>query len=427
MTLKRIISGGAVVAGGQGVAQALGLVRTVLVARALGPEHMGLGVLLGVVAALLEMVSSLGLDTYLIQSREGRRPRVQRTVQAIAAARGVLIAALLVALAGPVCGALGVGHAAPAMRVLALSPLLGGLAHMDSKRLQRRLRFAPDCWVEMGSQAAACAAAAPVLWVVRDYWAIVWLTVVKAAAAVVISHLVAERRYGWSMTPAAWRVLAFGLPLMANGVLLYAITQGDQLVVGSFAAASALGVYAAAAALAAAPVSLAARVASAVGLPILSACRGPREFRRRAGVMMAGLAGGAVILIGPLVVLPGAILRAGFGEGFAGGWAVLVVMAVGQGARMVRVAPVTAAVARGDTMAPLAANVVRACGLAGTVGAAAAGAPLWVLAACGMGGEFAALAASLVRAHRDLRAWDRQTRGMAQEKGRAGAEWAVAA
>jgi O-antigen/teichoic acid export membrane protein len=200
------------------------------------------------------------------------------------------------------------------------------------------------------------------------------------------------------------RFIAFGWPLLLNGVLMFGIFQGDRVIVGSHYTMATLGAYAVAFGLAMAPTVMLARVNAALFLPALSQCQDdPARFAARyqraalALSVMAGLLAGGFILAGPALVV---LL---YGEAYAAAAGVIGWLGAMQAVRLMRAAPSQAAMALGETRNMMIANAVRTTALAGVLLAALAHGPLWWIAACGLVGELLAAltaAALLKRQHR---------------------------
>lgn len=399
MTRGRLIRGGVVLAGGQASGQVLAFARGAVVARLLGPEQSGAAAVILVATALLDMASYLGIDVLLVQAPDGDEPHVQRTAQAVQGVRGVLLALLVAAIAGPAARAFGVPSAAGAFALIGLSPLISGFAHLDVKRVQRRMSFAPDMGVEAMAQLVATIAAWPVLALTRDCSAVVWLAIIKALVSTIGSHAAAQRAYRWTWNRGqVSRIACFGWPLLLNGLLIYGMMQGDQLAIGLGYAPRELGVYAGAATLAIGPAALIARTASSLALPALAAVQDDdAALGSRSAACAEWLALAGVLAFAPMVVMSREIVALVYGAKFAGAAAVLPWLAAAQALRVVRLAPTMAAMARGDTATPLMANVMRGTALVAVGIAAWWRMPLQAIGACGVAGEIAALLVCVAR------------------------------
>ena len=121
----------------------LQFLRNIIVARLVSPEDFGIAALFVMTVSFLEMFSNLAIDTLLVQSPHGEKPRFQQTSQLMTAVRGLAIALILLLFAGPVARLFDIPAATWAFRLLAVVPLIRGLAHQDMSRFQRQLNFKP--------------------------------------------------------------------------------------------------------------------------------------------------------------------------------------------------------------------------------------------------------------------------------------------
>lgn len=394
VSLRHIISRGVLTLGsGQVGGQGLSLLRNIVVARVLSPDDVGIGATFAVALSLLEMVSYLAADQLLIQAHDGDDEGFQGTAHLLQIVRSLLSALLLLAFAWPIASLFGLRDETWAFQLLAVVPLIRGLSHFDSFRLQRRMSFGPQAKIELASQAAAAALAWPLCSVTRDYTAVLWLVIIQVLARTVATHLVATRRYRltWNATYAR-RFMHFGWPLLVNNLLMLIIFQGDRIVVGAAYTLSDLGVYSLAFGLVMMPTVITTHVMSTVALPVLSRIQErPAEFERRYRQLAEVVALVACLVAIPLILEGGVIMRLLYGAEYRAAGAFIGWIAIMQAIRLMRVIPTTAALARGDTLNSLVANLGRAPAIGLAVLAAAEGMPLAWVAATGAVGEAAAL------------------------------------
>ncbi|MGH7154023.1 MAG: lipopolysaccharide biosynthesis protein, partial [Acetobacteraceae bacterium] len=124
----------------------------------------------------------------------------------------------------------------------------------------------------------------------------------EAAVGVVLSHALAPRERVKSLGPGIRRAaLAFGLPLIINGMGLVAIKQLDQVIVANLLGLSSLAVYALAVNLVIAPTSLLQAIQQKLMLPLLGDHRAKASGARLALLHLLGtaiLAAGYALPIG---------------------------------------------------------------------------------------------------------------------------------
>lgn len=362
MTLARRVLGSAFTIGsGQVVSQVLSLVRNAVVARLIGPDDWGIAVTFAIAMSLMDLLSDIAVDRLLVQAPDGEEPRFQGTAQAIQIVRGCALALGLVALAGPIASLFQASEHAWAYRVLALVPLARCLRHLGIVRVQRQYRFAPYVLADVVAQCAGLCAGVAVALIKRDFSAALWSLITYAAAFSVLSHLLAREPFRVSWDGGLLRrFVAFGWPLMLNGLMMFIGLQSDKIIIGAAFENSDLGVYGAAFLLAMGPAIVLAKLNRMIALPTLSECGEDRDAwlsrYRTGGALLAASACG----MGALLILGGTpIMRVVYGDDYIAGGALLSVLGAAQASRAFRSAPSVAAMSKADSKNLMMANLVR--------------------------------------------------------------------
>ena len=398
MSARKYLKSGALLTGGSVVSSVCSFARNIVIARLLSVEDFGIAAIFVITVSLLERMSYIALDRFLVQAADGDDPRVQAVAQAVQAARGVLSAVLLSVLAGPIASLFGVPEVAWAFQVFAIYPLARGFVHLDLARLQREMRFKVVVWSDTLPQLVTLAIAAPLALWLDDYRVVLSIYGVQALSYLAASHIMAERRY-----QLAWdkdilrRMLGFGWPLLLNGFLLFGITQGDRAIIGTTFTVEELGWYSAAFTLTMMPIVILVRVLRTFFFPLLTRVQDdPVQFRSRSVVVVHActlccvLVGVGATLVGP------SLLVAMYGPKYSEGIAVIGWLGLTQAVRLAKAGPATVAMAKGETTNPLIANVVRSGGLLLALAAVASGYGVVSVAVCGLIGEVLGLIASVV-------------------------------
>lgn len=396
MTKRRgqLLRGGATLMVGEAVVQCCGLLRNFLVARFLLPDQFGIAAALAMSVSLVEMLSDLGAGRFLTRAHDEDGEQWLRVANGISVIRGALGGVLLVLLAGPLARLMSMPEATWAFRVVGLVPCIRGLTHNQIWLAQRELRFRAFVAVQGVPQVLTALAALPLAWWLRDYRALLWLLIANAALAVILSHIVARKPYRVAYDRDKVRqLLAFGLPLLGDGVLMFAVLHGERIVIANNYGTTLLGAYSAAFLLAWTPSAILGRVGLSLGVPQLASLKHNRPARNRqyaAGVqLLAAPALGMVVLFafaGPEFV------STIFGENYALTAAFAAWLGIGQALRILRTFPVVVAIAEGFTLSAMVGNMARAAAVGvGWLLATRSGVDPWVVLAVGAGGELAAL------------------------------------
>lgn len=400
MTLRTIVLGAGTLTIGRVLSQVLALARHVIVGRMLSPDDLGIAALLMVSSAMLELMTNFSVDKLLVQAPDGDESDLQGAAQSFLAIRGLVLGCVALALAGPLGGVFGIPEASWAFAAFGAVPLIHGLRHLDCKRAHRTGRFKSDMIVEVIPQLIVTAVAWPVLYWIQGYTGVLWLLVMKALLSVMVSHVVAQRTYAWSWsTSRTKQIVRFGWPLLLGSGLIFVVSQGDQLIIGSAYSMRELGLFAVAATIAIAFGTMISSITSTLLLPVLSNQSSDQERFLNAhamsvlGHMLAATAMGVFfIVLGPILV------EALYGGRYAASGGILGWLGIAQAIRLVRVSPTVACIARGDTLGPMIANACRASVIPAVIGAAAAGFDLVWIVVIGIVGELFALGVLSIRA-----------------------------
>lgn len=384
------------------------LVRNLLLARLLGAEEMGLAAIVALGLRLVEMAGALGLDRWLVQLPPGRAGRAQATLHGASLLLGATLAAVL-ALLGPLL----VPAFAPAVHPELFLPaaailLVRGAMHLDYRRQQRHGDFRAAFWVEGVPALASCLLIPPLAELGQG--ALVWALLAQACLALIASHRCARRPWRPALAPATLAAaLRFGAPLALNGMVMFAVLQGDRVLVAAELPAAELARFIVVGQCALLPVLAATRVVLSTELPRLARLREDvpaflSTFTRDLGLATAAavLGGAGFVLVAPTLV---PLL---FGADFGLGGGLAAAFAAAAGIRLVRAIPNVGLMALGRTRALLVAGLPRLAAVAcvwlmlasGALGAGTAVLEPVVLA--GAIGEAASLLVALVLLHAHL-------------------------
>jgi O-antigen/teichoic acid export membrane protein len=350
----------ALLGGNLGVAL-LKFARNILVARLLSVENFGIAATIAIIFGFIEMLAFLGLDRFLIQTRNEDLGRVQTTLHTMQALRGAFVAAVLYVAAGPLAALMDVPEVAWAFRLMAALPLIQGFMHLDPARAQRGMRFGPFLKVTLSAEILGLLSVWPLFLVFGDYRVVLGALVVQTVLTTLFSHLVAERRYALGFDRAlALRALRFGWPLLLNAALMFGILQGDRIIVANQLGPVTLGLFSLAFMLTFMPTGVLAQTVNRLFLPRLSPLQDdPPAFDALARVVVqTGLVVGLAVAIG-FSILGADIVLILFGEKYAGALVVLVWLAVMQAVRVAKMGVSVVALARAETRSPMVANIPR--------------------------------------------------------------------
>lgn len=393
-SLKRKVAGqGILLFAGFGMAQACSFARNAMLGHLLSKGDFGIAATITLSLQLLETATDVAADRFIIQSDAGNDRQLMGIAHAVQLIRAIVIAAVLWLAAPLAASFFHVPEAAWGFRAAALSLLLKGFTHLDSKRQQKLLDNRAAMLLEVVPQAGALLATWPAAIYWHSYEAIVWLTLLQASLGVLVSHMAAKQPWKprWNRE-LVHRLIAFSWPIWLSAIPLMAVYQGDRMIIGRFFGVEALAGYTAAFLMTMVPGLIASRVSFSLVLPMLSQAKEPHQrelfvtrlsLLSEATALMTGLYAALFLMAG------GKIVALTFGPKYAGLNAVVGALAVMWSARMLQAVPGTALMALGRTDIYPVAGCIRATALAPAFLLAVSGASLAHVAAAGAVGEIA--------------------------------------
>ncbi|MEQ1718645.1 MAG: oligosaccharide flippase family protein [Hyphomicrobium sp.] len=400
--MTSISAQGALLFSGYGVAQALSFARNALLGHTLSPRDFGIAASITLLLQLVETLSDLGHDRLIVQAKDGGSDSFVATTHSVLVARGVLLCAILYALAPWAAHFFAVPEALGAFQLVALVPLVKGFTHLDCRRAQRQLDNRPQLLVEVIPQAIALAATVPVLRLAPGFGAVVSLALIQAVASVGVARILATTPYRLAMRPDVLRRLhAFGWPILLSALPLIAVYQGDRAIIGRVVSIEALAAYSAAFMLTMVPGLLAARAGHALMLPLFSnILRQGKPLGRRFALMSEATSILAALYLTVFIIAGGTLVAMTFGSAYRDLDAVVAWLAAMWAMRMLQAVPGMALMAAGETKPFLAAGLIRAAVLPIVLYAALQGASLASMAAIGCAGEALSLLYVALRVER---------------------------
>lgn len=350
---------------GNSMSSLLLLVRNIVVARLISVEDFGIASTFAITMALIEMMTQLGMDRMIVQNKDGNNPAMQAGLQAFQAMRGVAAGALLYLIAAPYAALLGVPEIAWAYQLIALIPMMRGFWHFDMHRLKREMNYIPHVLVYTVPAFLSVLAILPLVDSFGDYQVMLYAILIQQALMLTISHLTAKRPYRLTFDPALIRkATLFGWPLLVNGALLFAIFNGEKILVGRELGMETLASFALMFSLTLTPTLVLASSAQSFFLPQLSQAQDDQPTFTRLYLVTAqtslviaiALATGVALLGPPIVALL-------LGPKYVSALTLLVMLGIVQALRVAKSGLAVVALARARTGNAMMANAPRVLAL----------------------------------------------------------------
>jgi O-antigen/teichoic acid export membrane protein len=244
-TIRRLVLGGLVwKATSQIVGQFGRLIVAVLLARLLAPRDFGLANMVLVFSSLVLVFSDLALGAAIVQ-RKVLTEADRATAFWTSMAAGTLFTVLLIGLAGPIAAFYGEDEVRPLLMVLAGTFLISSIATTHEALLVRDMQFRAVELRAMIGMLCGAAAGVTVALMGGGPWAIIAQQVVTAVVTTTLIVIRSPWRASLAFSRASLRDMGgFSGFVLGHRLLYYVHRNADNLLIGRFVGASALGVYA---------------------------------------------------------------------------------------------------------------------------------------------------------------------------------------
>lgn len=240
---KKVVSGGFWVISLRVINRGLGFIRTIILARFLSPEDFGtFGVaMLGL--STLEAFSQTGFQEALIQKKENIESYLD-TAWTVSVLRGIALFLILFLSAPFISSFFNAAKATLVIKVMAITALLLGFQNVGVVLFRKQLEFNKQFVYEFSGTSVDLILAISLALILKNFWALVWGNLAANFVRLIISYIIHPYKPRMRLEIDKFRDLFnFGKWVMASGIIVFLITQGDNIFVGKMIGITALGLY----------------------------------------------------------------------------------------------------------------------------------------------------------------------------------------
>lgn len=277
---ERSIRGGAATVLSQVSKFLLNLGATMILARILAPEAFGLIAMVAAVTSFVMLFKDLGLSMATVQQAEVSEEQVNALFWInVAVSTGVMV--LTAALAPGIAWFYDEPRLVGITVALATGLFASGVSVQHQALMKRQMRFVALAVVEVSATLGSVLVAVGAAWQGAGYWALVFQQLAREVFITLGSWMACSWRPGRPAWASGLRsMLAFGGHLTGFRLVNYFARNADDILIGRFVGAQALGYYTKAYKLLLAPIELIRRPISNVVIPSLSRLQNkPERFR----------------------------------------------------------------------------------------------------------------------------------------------------
>jgi O-antigen/teichoic acid export membrane protein len=240
---QRTVRGGLWIFSLRVVNKGLGIIRTIILARFLAPEDFGLFGVAMLALSTLEVFSQTGFQEALIQ-KKGSVASYLDTAWTISVIRGLLLFLILLLGAPFFAEFFNASEAVLIIRIIAISTLLTGFRNLGILFLTKELDFKKKSFFEFSATFVDLMVSIFLVIMLRNVWALVWGGLAGNLVRLIMSFIIhpSRPRFKFEKEKAA-ELIRYGRWLFGSGILIFLVTQGDDIFVGKILGVTALGYY----------------------------------------------------------------------------------------------------------------------------------------------------------------------------------------
>jgi len=219
------------------------IAKLIILARVLAPNDFGLLGIALLAMMTLETFSQTGFQQALIQKKENIKDYLD-AAWTVSALRGLVLFAVLFFLAPYVAIFFNAPLATPIIRVIGLASLLQGLTNIGVIYFQKELEFNKQFIYRASGTLADFVVAVAAVLILRSVWALVFGLLAGNLVRLIVSYLVHTYRPHFKLDLAKTKELfGFGKWILGSSILIFLLTQGDDIFVGKLLGVTLLGFY----------------------------------------------------------------------------------------------------------------------------------------------------------------------------------------
>lgn len=351
------------------VGQVVGLIRVQMIARFLGTEIQGQAVAIGLISGFFVSVLAVNTTWQLVQSRREDLNAFQSSLQGVAVLRGAITSVLLCVVGTFALEYLKQPELKLPLYAIAACPFIEGFTHLDPWRKLRDGSFKSLALFQLAGPVGSIIVALIAMAIMQSIWVVVFVSIGTSIFRVIGSHLVAARRFRLRLhRKHAGEIVRFGLPLLPAGLMFWANSQSDKVVmflgeryesIPVFTDAE-IGSYGTVAGMVLLPRGLFVTVMQSVFIPRLSQAREDRTlFRRNFAFAVMGSCALATLIVTGGRMAGDSVFLILLGEQYSLGASVAPLLISAMGVQILRTATYESSIAVGRTSVTAVGNTFR--------------------------------------------------------------------
>ncbi|HWJ37567.1 MAG TPA: oligosaccharide flippase family protein [Sphingomicrobium sp.] len=296
---------------GYGFVLTLRLVNSVLLARLLAPQILGVMAIVNTLRVGIELLSDVGILQNIVSNPRGSEPDFYDTAWTLQALRGIALSLVCLAVAAPLSRFFNYPELAAILPVASLFFIFTGFDSTARGLIQKDLQVGRLAVFEILVTAVQVIAQVGIALITRTVWALVLGTVVGGAVTLIMSFLyIPGQRHRFMIDRTVAReLMTFGKWIFLSSLVFFFAMNFDRLYFAKQISLAQLGVYGVARGLAEMCSAFIIRCSNSVLFPTIAAANlPPVQLRakilrgRRTLLAAAAIAIGGFLALAPAIV-----------------------------------------------------------------------------------------------------------------------------
>ncbi len=240
---QRVVKGGFWVFLFRIVNRGFSLIRLIILARILSPNDFGLMGIALLTISTLETFSQTGFQQALIQKKEDIQSYLN-SAWTVLILRGFILFVILYFIAPYAAIFFDATEAKPIIRVIGFAILFRAFTNIGITYFKKELEFNKEFIYQFSGTLADFIVAISAVLILENVWALVLGLLAGSIVRCFISYLIHPYRPRLNFNSEKIKELfGFGKWIMGSSILVFLITQGDDIFVGKILGTTALGFY----------------------------------------------------------------------------------------------------------------------------------------------------------------------------------------
>ncbi len=212
-------------------------------ARLLAPSDFGLFGIACLAINTLEAFTQTGFNAALVQKKE-KIERYLDTVWTVSIIRKLILFLILFFSAPFAASFFDSPKAISIIRVIATTLLFSSVSNIGTIYFTKELDFRKQFVIRITKTIANIGIAIPLAFILRSTWALVWGMLAGSIVGCIMSYIIHPYRPRFHLEIAkAKELFTFGKWIFASIIIVFLLTQGDDILVGKLLGVTALGFY----------------------------------------------------------------------------------------------------------------------------------------------------------------------------------------